>query len=84
MRFKFLVISSLSIALLSACASDGQRKFTRGTELSSGVRALLRAEPDIGLNDPRIRCSRSSRTGSSRIGKQTCKTADEVESERGS
>ncbi len=76
-----LAIICLVSLLLSACASDGKRKFDRTTQLSPGVRALLAEEDDIGLNDPRIRCRRENKSGS-RLGVQTCYTVAELDAER--
>jgi len=82
MKFKSLIlIFSITCLLLSACASDGKRKFNRTTQLSPGVRALVAQEEDIGLNDPRIRCRRENKSGS-RIGVQSCYTVEEIEAER--
>lgn len=71
----------VTLFLVSACASDGKRKFNRTTQLSPGVRALVASEPDIGVNDPRIRCRRETKSGS-RLGVQTCLTVEELEFER--
>ncbi len=76
-----LVALFVAIFLLSACASDGQRKFKRTAQLSPGVQALLAKDETIGLNDPRIRCRRENRSGS-RLGVQVCSTVEEMEAER--
>ncbi len=82
MKTKSLLLAlTISCLLLSACASDGQRKFNRTTQLSPGVRALLAEEDNIALNDPRIRCRRENKSGS-RLGVQSCYTVAELDAER--
>lgn len=80
-KMTLLVTTMVTLLLISACASDGPRKFNRTTQLSPGVRALLADEPNIGVNDPRIRCRRDTKSGS-RLGVQTCSTFEELEQER--
>lgn len=77
-----LMVTVLVISLLlSACASDGKRTFNRTAQLSPGVRALIADEPDLSINDPRIRCRRETKSGS-RLGVQSCYTVAELDAER--